>query len=200
MDLIDIMKRDDALRQLDPIDIIDKKLIIRHYDGLATRISEFAWNSFVNWWKNPVWSGFYNRRLKDKMFADLLKSRYFLPVSDKNLVMRIFRDLTMQKKGDHFMMIRLSQNERPLVWVLASGGTGKIVRVRIGVELISATKTSETVVKYSVILDKKVFYQSTDLRKVIEALRNHYLLPQDIYSWHRATRWQKWISWEKRRI
>ncbi len=185
----------------DPIDIIPKTLIIRHYDGLSTKISKFAWESFVIWWKNPVWDGMRNLPLRKKMFDDLLKSRYFLPVSDKDLVGRIFRDLPEIKKGDHFMMIRLSQNERPLTWVLASAGKGgKTVRIRIGVELISAaTKTSKTVVNYSVTLDKKMFYQSTNLKEVIGALRDHYLPPQDIYSWHRATRWQKWISWEERR-
>ena len=123
------------------------------------------------------------------------------------MVDRVFRDLPEIKKGDHFMMIRLSQNERPLTWVLASAGKGgKTVRVRIGVDLISAaTKTSKTVVNYSVTLDKKLFHQSTILQDVINALRDHYLPrppprpPRDIYSWHRATHWQTWISWEERK-
>ena len=56
----------------DPIDIIPKALIIRHYDGLSTRISKFAWDSFVIWWKNPVWDGMRNLPLRKKMFDDLL--------------------------------------------------------------------------------------------------------------------------------
>ncbi len=120
------------------------------------------------------------------MFSDLVKSKYFFPVSDKNLVLKIFQSVTDRNENEYFMMIRLSQNARPLVWVFAEGGTGKVTRVRIGVHLIPATKAWNSAVIYTVVMgddDPEIVYQSTSLQVIMESLRDHYIKPKRVYAW-----------------
>ena len=148
--------------------------IARRYDSLSFELRTKAWKSFKIWMRNPIWDGARFLSVKNKMFSDLFKLKNFFPASDKNLVMKMFESLPGRSPGEYFTMIRLSQNERPLVWVMAQGGTGKIIRVRIGVEGGL----------YSVVLAGGKRYESEDLQEIMKKLRDHYIFtPRRFHAW-----------------
>ena len=168
----------------DFVDIFKKGDKMYYYNSLSENDRAKAWRSFQIWLRNPVWDGISKPLLKRKMFSDLVKSKYFFPVSDKNLILKIFQSLPQRNENEYFMMIRLSQNAKPLVWVLAQGGTGKIIRVRIGIELIPATKAWNSVVIYTVVMGEgRIVNQSTSLQVVMENLRDYYIKPKRTYAW-----------------
>ena len=163
----------------DSFEIIKKGDILRYYDSLSPDLREKAYNSYQIWLKNPKWHGKDNPLLMYRMFSDLIKSKYFFPASDDNLILKIFRPVMERNKNEHFMMIRLSQNAKPLTWVLASGKNKVINKARIGVELIPGTKR----VNYTVDMGEKNTYQSTNLEVIIEILRALYIKTNRTYAW-----------------
>ena len=166
----------------DYVKFFNKGDIMRIYNNLSPSVRKKAWESLQNWILNPGWDGMRNPLLRKKMFSDLTKSKYFFPASDKNLVDKIFHSLKNRNKDEYFMMIRLSQNERPLTWVLGQGGTGVTTRVRIGVDFAPGWGSA---VVYTVVMGKakQIIYQSTSLQVIMKSLRDYYVKPKRTYAW-----------------
>ena len=164
--------------------VAEKGDILRHYGGLSSNVQERAWHSYNDWLENPKWEGAKNPLLKKMMFSDLIKSKYFFPASDGNLVGEIFKSVMKRNKNEYFMMIRLSQHKQhPLVWALAQGGINMIIKVRIGVQLMPATKTSPVAINYMVATTDDSIHQSTNLQAIVETLRVYYVKPKRSYAW-----------------
>ena len=171
----------------DFVKIFQKGDKMYYYNSLSPNDRVKAWKSFQTWLRNPKWDGISNQPLKRKMFSDLVKSKYFFPASDQSLVLKIFQSLPQRSANEYYMMIRLSQNPRPLTWVLARGGTSMLTKVRIGVHLIPATKAWNSIVIYTVIFDEDlkggIVYQSTSLQVIVESLRDRFVQPKRGYAW-----------------
>ena len=163
--------------------IFEKKHQMHYYDSLSSVDRIRAWGSFTTWIKNPVAN--MDTSLVKRVFSDLTKSEYFCPLSDKDIVMKMLKPAGARNTDECFLMLRLSQNERPLVWICASGGSNKINRVRIGVVTIPATNTTPATTNYTVILEGKLAYQDTNLQAIMTKLYIHYGNGRTIYAWPR---------------
>ncbi len=142
-----------------------------------------AWTGFEHWLDFPIW--FATPEMKGKMFSELVKSEYFFPTISRDLVLKLFEKSAERiYRGDYFMMVRLSQASRPLVWTLITGGTEtkKLTQVRIGVGQISSTALVPRYIIYTVVLGQLEF-QSKTLKGMVEFLRAHYIKETPAYPW-----------------
>ena len=160
----------------------EKKHKMHYYDSLTPADRIKAWGSFTTWIKNPI--AHMDTSLISRVFSDLIKSEYFCPLSDKDIVMEMLKPALARNTDECFIMLRLSQNTRPLVWVCAFGGSSKIFRIRIGVTTVM-TSTTSLVTNYTVILDGQLAYQDTSLKALTTKLYIHYGNGRTAYAWPR---------------
>ena len=140
-----------------------------------------AWKGFKDWLNSRDW--FATPEMKVTMLADLAASEYYLPVTDRDLVMKLFEKSVKPKYGgEYFMLIRFSQKPRPLVWSMFSTKTGRLTQVRIGVGQISSTPTVQRHIIYTVVLGQ-IKYESPTLKGMVEFLRAHYIKETPAYPW-----------------
>ncbi len=140
-----------------------------------------AWKGFKDWLNSRDW--FATPEMKVTMLADLAASEYYLPVTDRDLVMKLFEKSVKPKYGgEYFMLIRFSQKPRPLVWSMFSTKTGRLTQVRIGVDQISSTPTVRRHLLYTVVLGQ-IKYVSETLTGMVEHLRAHYIKETPAYPW-----------------
>ena len=167
--------------------IFEKKHQIHYYDSLSPADRIKAWGSFTTWIKNPVANMGPGRSLVSRLFVDLINSKYFCPLADKDVILRMLKPVKDRNAGECYLMLRLSQNTRPLVWVCAIGGSTQIIRVRIGVNTIPATTTTTpALTNYTVILNQQLAYQDTNLQRIVGALCEHYVKGKTIRAWTQA--------------
>ncbi len=166
--------------------IFEKKHLIHYYDSLSPADRMKAWGSFTTWIKNPVANMGPGRSLVSRLFMDLINSKYFCPLADKDVILRMLKPVEDRNPGDCYVMLRLSQNTRPLVWVCAIGGSTQIIRVRIGINTIPATTTTPALTNYTVILNQQLAYQGTNLQSIVAALCDRYVKDKTILAWPQA--------------
>ena len=166
--------------------IFEKKHQIHYYDSLSLADRIKAWSSFTTWIKNPVANVGPGRSLVSRLFVDLIKSKYFCPLADKDVILKMLKPVKDRNAGECYIMVRLSQNVRPLVWICAVGGSARILRVRIGVNTIPATTTTPALTNYTVILNQQLAYQGTNLQSIVAALCEHYVKGKTILAWTQA--------------
>lgn len=162
----------------------EKKHLMYYYDSLSLADRIKAWGSFTTWIKNPVAN--MDTSLVKRVFSDLVKSKYFCPLADKDVMFKMLKSVKDRNTGECYIMIRLSQNARPLVWVCAMGGSTRVVMVRIGVNTIPATTTTPALTNYTVILENQLAYQGTNLQRIVGALCEHYAKGKTILAWTQA--------------
>ena len=163
----------------------EKKHQMHCYDSLSQVDRIKAWKSFTTWIKNPVAN--MDAFLVQRVFFDLIKFEYFCPLSDKDIVMKMLESASRRNADECFIMLRLSQNTRPLVWVCAMGKSNQIIRVRIGVTTVAATSTTPATTNYTVILNGRLAYQDTSLKAITTKLYIHYGNNRTGYAWPRLT-------------
>ena len=163
--------------------MFEKKHLMHYYDSLSPADRIKAWGSFITWIRNPVAN--MDTSLVKRVFSDLVKSEYFCPLADKDLILKMLKTAKDRNAGECYLMLRLSQNERPLVWVCASGGSNTINRVRIGVATVPATSTTPATTNYTVILEGQLAYQDTSLQAIMTKLYIHYGNGRMINAWPR---------------
>ncbi len=166
--------------------IFEKKHLTHYYDSLSPTDRVKAWGSFTTWIKNPVANLGPGRSLVSRLFADLIKSEYFCPLADKDVIFRMLKPVKDRNPAECYIMLRLSQNERPLVWVCGIGGSARVWMVRIGVNTIPATTTTPALTNYTVILNQQLAYQDTNLQSIVAALCEHYAKGKTILAWTQA--------------
>ncbi len=166
--------------------IFEKKHLIHYYDSLSPADRLKAWGSFTTWIKNPVANLGPGRSLVSRLFVDLIKSEYFCPLADKDVIFDMMKPVKDRSPDECYLMLRLSQNERPLVWVCAIGGSARVFMVRIGVNAIPATTTTPALTNYTVILNHQLAYQGTNLQSIVAALCERYAKGKTILSWTQA--------------
>ena len=148
------------------------------YASLTKDERKKAWNSFLTWVMNPFNGVSVNLNKIISILRPVVKSKYFCPISDKDLILKILEPTQRRQSNECFIMLRLSQNKRPLVFVCALGGSSKILRLRIGLP-------TESDPVYTVI-DKegyKVLYQDSDINVVIQKLINYYSAGRRVLKW-----------------
>jgi len=165
-----------------------KEVIYQYYHNMKWPEQESAWESFVTWKKNPLDNGAPAGDVPKLILDPLLNNPYFCPVSDKDAIIKIMSGALDCPVGRCFVMIRLSQNERPLVWVCGFGGFGseddhtRIIRVRIGVP-IGTNKNYTVVFKNKETGEVEITYKSDNLHVIMAHLRVHYAPKCKIYKW-----------------
>ena len=154
----------------------------RFYNGLSTADRKRAWNSYEQWLKNPI-DGTQTSNLEAlNMIRPLLSLSYFCPISDKDIVSNMLQPVERQPIDRCYVMLRLSQNERPLVWVCALGGKRpglsgpRIIRVRIGAPTASRPR-------YTVVLEQKLAFESENVHVILAHLHAHYAPTRKLYAW-----------------
>ncbi len=164
--------------------IFEKKHLMHYYDSLSPADRVKAWKSFTTWIKNPVAN--MDTFLVKRVFTDLVKSKYFCPLADKDVIFEMLKPVEHRKTSECYIMVRLSQNVRPLVWVCAVGGSNRVFLVRIGVNAIPATSTTPALTNYTVVLNQQLAYQGTNLQSIVAALCEHYVKGKTILTWTQA--------------
>ena len=151
-------------------ELVANKHNSRFYDGLSTADRKLAWKSYERWLENPSHAGTPPSRLFTlNIILSLLGLSYFCPLSDKDLVLKLMQPVERQPIDRCYGMVRLSQNERPLVWVIAFGGKRpglsgpRMIRVRIGTPTASNPR-------YTVDL-------------LLAHLHAHYATTRKLYAW-----------------
>lgn len=164
-------------------ELVANKHNSRLYAGLSTTDRKRAWRSYEQWLKNPTDGGTPTSNLEAlNMIRPLLSLSYFCPLSDKDIVMQMLQPVERQPIDRCYVMVRLSQNERPLVWVCALGGKRPgvsgpcIIRVRIGTPTALHPR-------YTVILEKKLTYESKNLHVILAHLHARYAPTRKLYAW-----------------
>ncbi len=164
-------------------ELVANKHNSRFYDGLSTADRKLAWKSYERWLENPSHAGTPPSRLFTlNIILSLLGLSYFCPLSDKDLVLKLMQPVERQPIDRCYGMVRLSQNERPLVWVIAFGGKRpglsgpRMIRVRIGTQTASSPR-------YTVILDQKLTYESANVSVILAHLHAHYAPTRKLYAW-----------------
>ena len=174
-----------SLETVNPFEIFEEKQGMYYYDSLTLNDRIKAWGSFATWINNLLGNMASDKSLVKRVFLDLIKSEYFCPLADKDIVLKIMKPAALRNVNECFIMVRLSENQRPLVWVCASGGSSKINRVRIGVATIPATSTTPPTTNYTVILEGQLAYQDTSLQAIMTKLYIHYGNGRTIHAWPR---------------
>ena len=161
--------------------IFEKKHLMHYYDSLSPADRIKAWKSFTTWIKIPVAN--MDASLVKRLFVDLIKSKYFCHLADKDVIFEMLKPVKDRSSAECYIMVRLSQNTRPLVWVCAMGGSTRVFLVRIGVNTIPATTTTPALTNYTVILQNQLAYQATSLQRIVGALCEHYAKGKTIRGW-----------------
>ena len=157
--------------------IFKKEHLMHYYDGLSETDRKLAWESLLEWQKNPYGNNTHATMIPRIIVARLLKNPWFCPIADKDLIMQMMQPAAGRSVGEYFIMLRLSQNVRPLVWVCAFGGSTRIIRVRIGDDGDGS--------RYTVILNNKFAYVNVSIQAIMTDLIIHYTTPKNrrIFSW-----------------
>lgn len=156
-----------------------------YYPKTSAELQEAAWKSLMIWFKNPLGDAGGNAELSKTIINPLLNTSYFCPVSDKDIIMKMFASVSKHSPDKCFVMVRLSQNERPLVWVCAFGGSTRIVRVRIGIP--TENNRNYTIVFKNQETDEvEITYSSESLQVIMAHLHIHYAPKLKIYEWFHA--------------
>lgn len=161
---------------INPFKIFQKEHLMHYYDSLSPTDRKLAWKSFMTWKDLPLGDGTADMYLHRRIILPLVKSVYFCPISDKDLIIKMLKPVAKRGKDECFVMLRPSQNQRPLVWVCALGGSERIILVRIGIP----TPTNPN---YTVILNNQLVYQDTDIHFIVTHLWTHYAKGRKIHPW-----------------
>jgi len=160
----------------DPFKIFAKEHEMHYYRTLSAKDRKLAWKHFETWKQNAFGDNTAPMYLHQRVVRPLLKQSYFCPISDKDLIAKILKPAANRQTDECFVMLRLSQNPRPLVWVCALGGTSKITRVRIGIPTPRNPK-------YTVMVKDRLAYQSTDIHVIATQLRIDYAPDCKTFDW-----------------
>ena len=148
------------------------------YAGLTEQEREKAWKSCLTWVTNPFDGESIHLNKIISILRPVVKSEYFCPISDKDLIREILKPALDRPSNECYIMLRLSQNKRPLVFVCYLGGS-RIWRVRIGLPTDSNPEYT--------VLDKEsgtVLYHNTDINAVIQKLIDSYSEGRKVHRWY----------------
>ncbi len=159
--------------------VFEEKHLMHYYDSLSPTDRVRAWKSFATWIKNPVAN--MGTSLMKRMLEDLIKSEHFCPLADKDVIFEMLKPVKDRNPDECYLMLRLSQHLRPLIWVCAIGGSSRVLFVRIGVNT-----TTQGLINYTVILNQQLVYQATNLQSIVTSLCEHYVKGKTILAWTQA--------------
>ncbi len=149
------------------------------YAGLTEKQREKAWKSLMIWFTNPFDGESVHLTKIIFILRPLVKSEYFCPISDKDLIGKIFDPAQDRPSNECYIMLRLSQNKRPLVFVCALGGSSRIYRVRIG--LPTDLNPEYTVLKEH---SDTILHHNSDINIVIQELITSYARDRKVRRWY----------------
>nr|QBK90944.1 MAG: hypothetical protein LCPAC201_02450 [Pithovirus LCPAC201] len=149
------------------------------YAGLTEKQREKAWKSLMIWFTNPFDGESVHLTKIIFILRPLVKSEYFCPISDKDLIGKIFEPAQDRPSNECYIMLRLSQNKRPLVFVCALGGSSRIYRVRIG--LPTDLNPEYTVLKEH---SDTILHHNSDINIVIQELITSYARDRKVRRWY----------------
>ena len=146
------------------------------YASLTKDERKKAWNSFLTWVMNPYGGKSVNLNEIISILRPAVKSKYFCPISDKDLILEILKPTKDRQSNECFIMLRLSQNKRPLVFVCALGRS-RIWRIRIGLPTDSNPEYT--------VLDKEgdIIHHNSDIEVIIQELINSYAEGLTVHKW-----------------
>lgn len=167
------------------------------YTALTKEDSREAWKSIQTWIEEDskkAWSILTTWSECDDS-KKIFNSEYFCAIGNTDLTHKILTPATGRASDECFIMLRLSQNVRPLVFVCVFGGLSSVTQVRIGLSLIF-TNSSEAVrnpknprelkltIEFTVInKDKKITHSNSDIDVIIQELIKEYSDGRKVLKW-----------------
>lgn len=146
------------------------------YASLTKDERKKAWNSFLTWVMNPFKGVSVNLNKIISILRPVVKSKYFCPISDKDLILKILEPTQRRQLNECFIMLRLSQNKRPLVFVCALGRS-RIYRVRIGLP-------TDLNPEYTVLnKEGNIIHHNSDIKVIIQELIDSYAEGLTVHKW-----------------